>query len=182
MSFYISNPNEYIIDPCPGHHINSAPSINILQKDAVMQKLLLCLDIAGSYGCEKVNLHLVGNANVEPASISDKIIKEMDQLGFINTHRALKGNINRPYHWTGIQSIKMEYLPKIKDLKEFGISFDKFACARCALQYDSISRALQVAGNEKGFTILYQGVEENEIKAIFQKLFEKGRIIDLNIS
>lgn len=177
VPFYISNPNKYIIDPSPGQHLNSAPSINVLHESTVMQKLLLCLDIAEQYERKMVNLHLVGSATEDLSKTSDWIIKGIDGLGFINTDRALKGKINRPYHWTSIKKIKNKYLPRIKELKRFGVSFDNFACARCA-SIDGISEAIQIAGNEKGVTILYIGIEENKVKEIFQKFLKEGIVLN----
>ncbi|MBU3957650.1 MAG: hypothetical protein KKB25_01085 [Nanoarchaeota archaeon] len=170
---YISSSDEYIIDPCPGQHLTFAPAINIRDTATVSQKLFACLDIAEQRGYKNLNLHLVGSAYENPSTLSDKIIKKADFLGFINTPRALKGEINMPYQWTGINEIREKYLPKIKELREFGVSFGKFACARCAAT-DGIRRAVQIAGNDEGITILYNGVEEKEISDMFQKFFNEG--------
>ncbi|MBW6461733.1 MAG: hypothetical protein K0B07_01685 [DPANN group archaeon] len=85
----------------------------------------------------------------------------------------MKGKINRLYLWTSINDIKEKYLPKIKDLTAFGISFGKFVYARCESTED-ISEAIQVAENDNEYTILYNGAEEEKINKKFQKLFDEG--------
>lgn len=157
---YGGNKRVYLVEPVGKVHAGIPAHFNIVNNLDTVDKLWKCLLIAEENDYDDVNVYLDGSLKMN--SFIGKVAK---RLGRSESGSGSVVDVEGPYHLIKVADFKEDYIDRIEDLKSFWLSYGDFTCVHCVCSYKKYG--IQVGGNKKGLTVLFEGISRNYVKDMF---------------